>query len=68
MTFNNPDWHQLADAFGWRCWKVNRSRDVLPVLQDAIKHRGPSLVVVPIDYRENRRMSERLGAFASRIG
>ncbi len=68
MTFGNPDWHQLADAFGWRCWRVNRSRDVLPSLLGAFEHRGPSLVVVPIDYRENRRMSERLGAFASRIG
>ena len=30
----------------------------------ALEHDGPSLVEVPIDYRENLRLTERLGALA----
>jgi hypothetical protein len=30
----------------------------------ALAHPGPSLVEVPIDYRENLRLTERLGALA----
>ena len=31
----------------------------------ALDHDGPSLVEVPIDYRENLRLTERLGALSS---
>jgi hypothetical protein len=30
----------------------------------ALEHDGPSLVEVPIDYRENLRLTEHLGALA----
>jgi len=30
-------------------------------------HRGPSLIVVPIDYRENEKLSERLGELTCSI-
>jgi len=31
------------------------------VLRQALDEKGPSLVVVPIDYRENMLLTERLG-------
>jgi hypothetical protein len=31
----------------------------------ALEHDGPSLVEVPIDYRENLRLTERLGALST---
>ena len=67
MTFGNPDWQQLADAFGWQCQIVRRSRDLRAAVDRGIAHRGPSLVVVPIDYRENLLLTERLGKIAGRI-
>jgi hypothetical protein len=30
----------------------------------ALEHGGPSLVGVPVDYRENMRLTERLGALS----
>jgi hypothetical protein len=34
----------------------------------AFEHDGPSLVEVPIDYRENLRLTERLGALTASDG
>ena len=61
LAFGNPDWHQLARSFGWHGQRVANSRDLTGVLERAFAEEGPSLVVVPIDYRENVRLTERLG-------
>ncbi|MEM1262107.1 MAG: acetolactate synthase large subunit [Pseudomonadota bacterium] len=61
LAFTNPDWLQLADAFGWSGHRVGRAADLAQTLETAFTEDGPSLVVVPIDYRENLRLTERLG-------
>ena len=61
LAFGNPDWMQLAAAFGWNGHLVPNSRDLANTLEAAFNEAGPSLVVVPIDYRENNRLTERLG-------
>ncbi len=61
LGFNNPDWLKLADAFGWSGHFVENSKDLAPVLEQAFNEPGPSLVVIPIDYRENIKLTERLG-------
>ncbi|MEQ9604366.1 MAG: acetolactate synthase large subunit [Thalassobaculaceae bacterium] len=62
LSFGNPDWVALAGSFGWYGQVVGRSKDLSSSIRAAIEHRGPSLIVVPIDYRENALLSERLGA------
>jgi acetolactate synthase-1/2/3 large subunit len=52
---------QLASAFGWFGHEVANSRDLVGTLEQAFEEPGPSLVVIPIDYRENRKLTERLG-------
>lgn len=64
MTFGNPDWHGLATAFGWRGHWCDNSADLAAVLETAFSERGPSLVAIPIDYRENDKLTERLGRVA----
>ena len=61
LDFGNPDWMQLASAFGWNGHFVRNSRDLAGTLETALNESGPSLVVVPIDYRENNILTERLG-------
>ncbi|MCC5888588.1 MAG: acetolactate synthase large subunit [Gammaproteobacteria bacterium] len=61
LDFGNPDWMKLADAFGWNGHHVTRSRDVAATLEASFNEAGPSLVVVPIDYRENALLTKRLG-------
>ena len=62
LQFGNPDWLLLAQSFGWNGYKVSDSSELLSVLENvAFMNDGPSLVVVPIDYSENLRLTERLG-------
>lgn len=61
LDFGNPDWMQLASAFGWCGHYVSKSADLKSTLQRAFDEEGPSLVVVPIDYSENMKLTDRLG-------
>ena len=67
LSFGNPDFVQLAAAFGWNGYRCERSRDLEATLEQAFQTSGPSLVVIPIDYRENRKLTERLGNIACSI-
>ena len=61
LSFGNPDWLGLAKAFGWHGHLIARSRDLSATLKKAFAEEGPSLIAVPIDYRENRLLTQRLG-------
>ena len=61
LAFGNPDWLQLASAFGWRGHVCERSGDLRGTLEAAFAEAGPSLVVIPIDYRENQLLTKKLG-------
>ena len=43
---------------------VYSAADLYPTLMRALEVDGPALVEVPIDYRENLRLTERLGALS----
>ena len=61
LSFDNPDWMQLAASFNWHGHRITDSADIKSTLETAFNETGPSLVVVPIDYRENMKLTERLG-------
>ena len=61
LSFGNPDWQLLAQSFGWHGHSVPNSRDLQGVLESAFNEEGPSLVVLPIDYRENMKLTHSLG-------
>ncbi|MCH8103174.1 MAG: acetolactate synthase large subunit [Chloroflexi bacterium] len=61
LSFGNPDFGKLAAAFGWEYFPVANASDVRPMLDSALSHDGPSLITIPIDYRENALLTERLG-------
>ncbi len=67
LKFGNPDWAGLAQAFGWRCHRVDDSRDLAATIRAAIDESGPSLVIIPVDYRENMKLTEQLGAIVCPI-
>jgi acetolactate synthase-1/2/3 large subunit len=67
LSFGNPDWLQLAGAFGWHGHWVDSSQDLATTLETAFNERGPSLIALPIDYRENLALTKRLGNIACPI-
>jgi acetolactate synthase-1/2/3 large subunit len=61
LAFGNPDWTKLADAFGWNGHYVDEAEHFAATLEKAFEEEGPSLVVIPIDYRENPLLTKKLG-------
>ncbi len=61
LAFDNPEWEQLARSFGWGAHRCADSAALADTLERAFEEPGPSLLVVPIDYRENERLTQRLG-------
>jgi len=61
VTFGNPDFVALARSFGIPAFRPASSTDLAGCLSAALAVDGPALVEVPIDYRENLRLTERLG-------
>ncbi len=61
LAFDNPDWRLLAQAFGWHGHVVDQSSQFTATLETAFDQTGPSLIVAPVDYRENLALTKRLG-------
>jgi len=61
LSFGNPDWILLAKSFGWNGHYVENAVDLAGTLEAAFDEKGPSLVVIPIDYRENPLLTKKLG-------
>ena len=56
MTFHNPDFVKYAEAYGAKATRVNAIDQLRPALEAAFAGGGVHLVVVPIDYSENKRV------------
>ncbi len=64
VEFTNPDLVAYTQSFGLAAFRPSSAEDLYLTLMRALEHDGPSLVEVPIDYRENLRLTERLGALS----
>ncbi|HMA52665.1 MAG TPA: acetolactate synthase large subunit [Magnetospirillaceae bacterium] len=56
MTFGNPDFVRYAEAYGAKATRVGTAAELSPALEAAFTGGGVHLVVVPIDYSENKRV------------
>ncbi len=67
LAFDNPRWTVLAQAFGWHGHYVDNAVDLADTLEAAFATKGPSLVVIPIDYRENALLAKKIGEITCAI-
>jgi acetolactate synthase-1/2/3 large subunit len=56
LTFGNPDFVKYAESYGAIGHRVQRTGDLVSILDNAFKEGGVQLVTVPIDYVENTRV------------
>jgi acetolactate synthase-1/2/3 large subunit len=61
LAFGNPDWELLAQSFAWHGHYVGNAAELADTLDTAFDESGPSLIVIPIDYRENELLTRKLG-------
>lgn len=51
--FGNPDFADLASAFGIRGFRVDRPSELNSILAEALDSKVPSVVEIPVDYSDN---------------
>ena len=63
LTFSNPDFVTYAQSYGATGHRVERSADLVSVLNAAFEAGGVHLVDLPVDYSENKKvLIDELGA------
>jgi len=61
VAFGNPDFVRLAEAFGAAGIRVEKAGELIPALKSAFSSPRPVVLEVPVDYRENLKLTERMG-------
>ncbi|MBZ0073119.1 MAG: acetolactate synthase large subunit [Gammaproteobacteria bacterium] len=61
VRFGNPDFVKYAESFGAKGYRIERAADLLPTLKKAIADPIVSIIDCPVDYRENLKLTEKLG-------
>lgn len=62
VDFGNPDLVKYAESFGSKGYAIKAAADLLPILEKALAEGGVSLIACPVDYRENMKLTDKLGA------
>jgi len=66
IKLENPDFVKLADSFGWQPIAVQAADQFVPAMEKAFAEKSkPTLVIVPVDYDENMKLTKRLGEIIS---
>lgn len=67
VKFDNPDFVQYAKAFGAIGYRISRAEDLLPTLREALAQNTVTIIDCPVDYRENLKLTAKLGALVCPI-
>jgi acetolactate synthase-1/2/3 large subunit len=62
VSFDNPDFVQLAESFGAKGYEITSADELRPTLERALGDEAVSIIACPVDYAENARLIDRLGA------
>ena len=61
IDFTNPDFVKYAESFGAKGYRVERTAELAPTLQQAIADDTVVVVDCPVHYSENMKLTEKLG-------
>jgi len=67
VKFGNPDFVEYARAFGAQGYRISSTEQLLPTLQAALLHDTVTIIDCPVDYRENLKLTAKLGAMVCPI-
>ncbi|HEY2703571.1 MAG TPA: acetolactate synthase large subunit [Candidatus Dormibacteraeota bacterium] len=67
VAFTNPDLPAYAASFGARGYAIRSAGDLLPTLRTALADDAVSVIACPIDYSENTRLTDALGALTAAL-
>ncbi len=61
VDFGNPDFVKLAESYGAKGYAIRRTEDLLPTLQRALTDNTVSVIACPVDYAQNKILTDKLG-------
>ena len=61
VSFNNPDFVKYAESFGAKGYRVESPNELSLILEKALADDTVSIIDCPVDYRENLKLTEKLG-------
>ena len=61
VRFGNPDFVKFAESFGAFGCRIEKAEELLPALRAALARNTVSIIDCPVDYRENMKLTARLG-------
>jgi acetolactate synthase-1/2/3 large subunit len=67
VAFSNPDLVSYARSFGAKGYAVTAAGDLLPALRRALADDAVSVIACPVDYRENTKLTDALGALTAAL-
>ena len=59
LEFGNPDFVKYAESYGARGFRVEKTDDLLSLLQKCLKEGGVNVIECPIDYAENASLGKK---------
>lgn len=62
IKFTNPDFEKLAEAYGFEAIAITKTEELKPALEKAVKMNKPVFIDCPVDYKENMKLTEKLGS------
>lgn len=67
VDFGNPDFVKYAESFGAKGYRIEKTEDLIPTLQDAFNQQVPCVIDCPVDYRENTKLTENLKKICEKL-
>ena len=61
VKFNNPDFVKYAESFGAVGYRISSAEELLPTLTKALQQETVTIIDCPVDYRENLKLTAKLG-------
>ena len=58
LDYGNPDFVRYAESYGAHGYAIERTEDLIPVLEKCLYASGVHLIVVPVDYSGNHKLLE----------
>ncbi|HVI42961.1 MAG TPA: thiamine pyrophosphate-dependent enzyme, partial [Anaerovoracaceae bacterium] len=62
VDFTNPDFKLLAEAMHCKGYRIEKARDLIPVLEEAFEQKVPAVIDCRVDYGENIKLTKHLQA------
>ncbi|MBE9230321.1 acetolactate synthase large subunit [Cuspidothrix issatschenkoi LEGE 03284] len=67
VHFGNPDFVKFAESMGLKGYRVESVTDLVPLLKEALAQDVPAVIDCRVDYRENRRFTQKAGELSCEI-